>query len=320
MIAIFFLITLVPYSYLSYFKDRESEIIKYIVYSGIINAMFIIVMFLSSDFKLFYLSLLSSTGIISIVGESNAVNSYFFLRLLGVTGSATYGMAVIQIIMSFMYVYYVKTKFNKFSYLNYFILSILVISAILSGRTAFVGLLFLLIFMFLILRKIDSLKFIFLFTFFGLFILFIANMYLPSNLYAYFENWILQLFQSGSKIDSLEANLNMYIYSFYDFSLLGDFKWFANTSKTIYYMHTDVGWYRFLFAFGYLGLIFFILFLFSLIKLNYKINNETLLMFFLLTFLLIVMFKGAIFIDIYFIFFVFFIILFLSIKRKVIIK
>ena len=59
ILGILFVISVAPYALLSYFKHREIEIIKFIVYAGLINALFLIGMFLFSDFKLFYISLLS---------------------------------------------------------------------------------------------------------------------------------------------------------------------------------------------------------------------------------------------------------------------
>lgn len=303
IITIFFLITVVPYVYLSYFKNREIEIIKYIVYAGIINSIFIITMFLSSDFKLLYLSILQKVDLLQIKGEG-ALDSLYALRLVGLTGSATYGMAVVQVVMAFLYVYYVRVTFYRFRLLNYFILSILLISAIISGRTAFIGIALLLIFMFLVVKKVDLLKFILLFLISSSLLLVFASIFLPENFYSFFENWILQLFKKVEKLGSLEANINMYIYGFNNFSFFGDFKWFNDETRTSYYMYTDVGWYRFLFAFGYIGFGIFLIFLLSLIKFSNKINNEMLLSFFIIVFLLIVMFKGAILFDFYQIFFV----------------
>lgn len=311
IITIFFLITVAPYVYLSYFKNRELDIIKYIVYAGIVNSFFIILMFLSMDFKLFYLSLLQKVDLLHTKGEE-AVNSLYALRLVGLTGSATYGMAVVQIVMAFLYVYYVKTKYIRFTIFNYFLLSIILISAIISGRTAFVGIVLLVGFMFLIIRKIDSIKFVILFISFSFFLLIIASLFLPENFYNFFEAWIFQLFQKGEKIGSLEQNINMYIYGFNDFSSFGDFRWFNDETRTSYYMSTDVGWYRFLFAFGYIGFIVFIIFLFSLIKFRNKINNETLLSIFIVFFLIVIMFKGAILFDFFSVFFILFVLYFLS--------
>ena len=303
IITIFFLITVVPYVYLSYFKNREIEIIKYIVYAGIINSIFIITMFLSSDFKLLYLSILQKVDLLQIKGEG-ALDSLYALRLVGLTGSATYGMSIVQVIMAFLYVYYVRVTFYRFRLLNYFILSILLISAIISGRTAFIGIALLLIFMFLVVKKVDLLKFILLFLISSSLLLVFASIFLPENFYSFFENWILQLFKKVEKLGSLEANINMYIYGFNNFSFFGDFRWFNDETRTSYYMYTDVGWYRFLFAFGYIGFGIFLIFLFSLIKFSNKINNEMLLSFFIIVFLLIVMFKGAILFDFYIVFFV----------------
>ena len=84
LFGVFFIISVAPYALVSYFKGREIEIIKYVAFAGIVNAFFIISMFLFLDFKIFYLSLLSKVDLLHVKGEG-AVDSLYSLRLVGLT-------------------------------------------------------------------------------------------------------------------------------------------------------------------------------------------------------------------------------------------
>ena len=316
LLGIVFVVTVVPYALLSHFKGREIEIVKFIIYAGIINAFFIIIMFLSSGFREFYLSLLSHVDLLYVKGE-DALNSLYAMRLIGLTGSATYGMAVLQVVMAFLYVFYIRMTKHKFTFFNSLILLILMLSAILSGRTAFVGFVFLFIYIFLVLNKKELLKFIFTsIVAFSLFLIF-TKLFLPENFYSFFKNWILQLFIVGETVGSVEINKSILsVYGFSAFSLLGDFKWHADELRNSYYMSTDVGWFRFLFAFGFIGLFFLMLYILSLINIKIRFKSQNLISFFIIIFLLLVMFKGAILFDFYQIFFVFTILYFIISRTR----
>lgn len=305
VLGIVFIVVVVPFALISHFKCREIEIIKYTVYAGIINSFFLIGMFLIADFREFYLSLLSKVDLLHLKGEG-ALNSLYAMRLIGLTGSATYGMAVVQIVMSFLYVFYIKKSKNKFTLLNHLILLMLIMSAILSGRTAFIGLAILIPYLFFTMKIYDFLRFCIIVFFSFIAFIFVARLFLPENFYAFFEQWILQLFLISEKIGSIEVNKAMLeAYSLSDFSLLGDFKWHADATRSSYYMSTDVGWYRLMFAFGYIGLVALLAFLMSFIRFSTRLTHLHVLMLFIFTFLVLVMFKGAILFDFYMVFFIF---------------
>lgn len=141
ILGVLFIISIAPYALLSRFKGREIEIIKFIVYAGLINAIFLIGMFLFSDFKIFYISLLSKIDLLDVKGQ-DAIDSLYSMRLIGLTGSATYGMAVTQITIAMLYVFYVYEIKRGFRFYNYLALFLLILSAVISGRTAFLGLFF----------------------------------------------------------------------------------------------------------------------------------------------------------------------------------
>jgi hypothetical protein len=114
-------------------------------------------------------------------------------------------------------------------------------------------------------------------------------------------SWFLEIFQSGIEVGSLQANISMFsAYSFFDFSLLGDFR--LRSDDGGYYQDTDVGYYRMMFSVGMLGMLFFLLFVFSPFyfravssKRNVAPINFTSLLISLM--ILIVLFKGAILFD-----------------------
>ncbi|PWD86179.1 hypothetical protein [Ignatzschineria cameli] len=302
--TIFFISIIVPYAYLAYFKNREVMILRYIALAGIINAIFLIGMFLSYSFKATYLSLLLSTDLTNLKGDIDLTSSLYSMRMIGLTGSATYGMAVTQVVLAFVYVYYVLTTAQRFTIKNSIVLGTILLSAVLSGRTAFVGIALLFIYLLLFLNFKDIIKNTLLLIVF-LVVLFLTSQYfLPENFYSFFENWMLEFFTKGKDTGSLKANLAMYKYGWDDFSLLGDFRWSKSEIDKSYYMDTDVGWYRLLFAFGYLGSGFLIIYFVSLLGFQTRLNIKNITSLFIGIFLLVVLFKGAILFDFYICFFI----------------
>lgn len=312
ILGIFFIISVAPYALLSYFKHREIEIIKFIIYAGLINALFLIGMFLFSDFKLFYISLLSKIDLLEVKGQ-DAIDSLYSMRLIGLTGSATYGMAVIQMVMSMVFVFYIHETRKSFGFYNYFVLFLFVFSAIISGRTAFIGLFFLFLLIFFLNKKIEVVRFLLLLCLAAILFFVLAKYFLSESFYDFFENWIYQFFSRDQRVDSLDENIGMLnLFKLSDFSLFGDLKWHADESRTTYYMSTDIGWYRFMFAFGASGLLFFLLYLFSFVRFSLKVNAASLTVLLVNVFLMVVMFKGAILFDFYMVYFMLAIVFFFS--------
>ena len=302
-LAILFNITIAPYVYFNYFRGRELEIVKYITYAGTINAVFIVGMFVSPVFRDAYLALLSDVGLLKIMGD-DAVDGYYAMRLVGLTGSATYGMAFIQIVITFLYIYVVNNCDPKISIKNYLITSLLIVSAIISGRTAFIGIFVLLALVFLLYRKISQIFYFILFwTFVGVVALFFVNTLLPEDSYVFFVDWLFEIFNKGSEAGSLQENIAMYRFGLENFSAFGDFKWFGDNERTSYYMGIDVGWYRFLFAFGYVGVFAFVVFVASFINYKLFLRKNNIVLVCTIFFSFAVMFKGAILFDFYQVFF-----------------
>lgn len=301
MVAIFLLITIIPYVYFSYFRDRELDILMYISLSGIINAILIIAMFLNLSIKEFYLSLLSSNDLELLKGEIDLNTSLYSLRMIGFKGSATYGMAVTQIILTYIYIYYTRLKEQKIGVTFNICVCLLLVSAILSGRTGIIGVSFILLYLLYILQLKDIIKIILTFICICICIFFIAELFLSDIFYNFFQTWILELFSKGVKVDSLQDNFDMYIYTLEDFSMFGDFK--LNNLDQTYYMNTDVGWYRILFAVGFFGTSIFFLFLIRLLNIRMTLSLHNITSICIGVFLIIVMFKGLIIFDFYMVFF-----------------
>lgn len=318
--TIFFISIIVPYAYLAYFKNREVMILRYIALAGIINSIFLIGMFFSHSFKEIYLSLLSSTSLSDAKGNIDLTNSLYSLRMIGLTGSATYGIAVIQVVLAFVYIYYVLTTTHRFTIKNSIVLGIILLSAVLSGRTAFVGIALLFIYLLLFLSFKEIIQNILFLVIFLVILLLAPQYFLPENFYSFFENWVFEFFTKGKDTGSLKANLAMYKYEWGDFSLLGDFRWSKSDIDKSYYMSTDVGWYRFLFAFGYLGLASLMFYFISLFGLSMRFSIKNTTSFFIGGLLLIVTFKAAILFDFYICFFILVIFQFLPNKPSVINK
>lgn len=302
--VIFISFFVAPYAYCFLFKNNKIKILKYISWAGIINALMIIIMFLFPNIRGFYLSLLSSSGLLQVYNNIDINTSYYALRMLGLTGSATYGMAVTQITLSFVYSYYILATQKKINIVNIITLNLLIVSAILSGRTAFIGIPILFIYLLKFTRFKDMIKIITVNIFIFAILLFFAALVLPDNYFSFFLKWFTEFFQKGMNVGSLQSNLNMYIYTLEDFSLLGDFKLHSDDTKSAYYMNTDIGWYRLLFAFGYLGSISFLLFFISLFDIKTTISKKNGASIAIGIFLIIVMFKGAILLDFYIAFFI----------------
>ena len=123
--------------------------------------------------------------------------------------------------------------------------------------------------------------------------------FIPADFKDFFINWITEVFKSGTKTGSIQTNINMYIYSWSDFSFIGDSKWYGDNND--YYMNTDVGWYRLLFAVGYVGMISWLFVLISMIGIRnvftLKINNNNFILIAVGFYAILMMFKGAILFD-----------------------
>ncbi len=297
----FIIILLFPFIYKIVFKKNVLLLLKTIGFVGLINGIFIISMFIIKPFQELYLTLINQTTF-DLVGGNSAIDSAMSLRMIGITGFSAYSTSFVQMLCAIcflLFIYYKDNKKLKMQFKDVLILIFIIFSALISARSAILGI-FIFILIYIKISNIkQSLKFIVsLFSLLSIFIITIIN-FIPNEFKDFFINWITEFFVSGSKTGSLQANINMFIYDWIDFSLTGDSRWFGNNND--YYMNTDVGWYRILFSIGYVGLSLWLLAIISIIgwKNLFSLNssNKICIMTLIFTYVLIMTFKGAILFD-----------------------
>lgn len=294
LFACFISSILFPYVYIYFFRFKPAEGFKYIGMVGFVNSIFIIFMFISPHFQSFWLS-----KIVEAVTVWSNVDIYGFigLRMIGINGFSSYSTAVIQIILSIFYILHIFLSEGTFSKKSFFVLFAMLLSAVLSARTTFVILpIFLVYYIYLFDLKYVGLLSVGIFFIATLFSQ-LLNLIRDKTTIYYFTDWIFEIYRNLLETGSLLKNIDMLNkYSFYQYSMLGDFRM---VSETGYYMQTDVGYQRFLFAIGYIGMFFFVLFIKTSFFLP-KTNEGKIFFYAYISILLIIsiaMFKGAILYD-----------------------
>ncbi|UBX50295.1 hypothetical protein LDO51_05765 [Providencia alcalifaciens] len=224
------------------------------------------------------------------------------LRMIGITGFSAYSTSFVQMLCAICFLLYVFYKKNRKLELNLresLILIFIILSAVISARSAFLGILVFL----LILIKISTIKEFTKFISLSLLliIIFIITIisFVPTEFKEFFIRWITELFVSGTNTGSFQTNVKMFKFSLADFSLLGDSRWFGDNND--YYMNIDVGWYRILFSIGYIGLFFWILTILSIVGWKHilppRLTSEKWIAALILLYIFIMNFKGAILLD-----------------------
>ncbi|WP_272670898.1 hypothetical protein [Providencia sp. PROV147] len=224
------------------------------------------------------------------------------LRMIGITGFSAYSTGFVQMLCAICFLLFIFYKNNRNLKLNKnesIVLVLIILSAIISARSSFLGILIFLLIFFKLSNFKQSFKFIMLAITLLIGLIITVVSFVPAEFKDFFINWLTELFVSGTDTGSLQANVNMFIYDFHDFSLIGDSRWFGDNND--YYMNTDVGWYRVLFSVGYLGLCVWILIILSIINwkeiLSLKISVESWIILLLVAYVFIMTFKGAILFD-----------------------
>lgn len=299
-IVYFLIILLTPTIFQLIFNGNNLLTLKTIGYSGFINALFIILMFIIPSFQSFYLSFINSNTI-DLTGI-DALENAMSLRMVGITGFSVYSAGFMQILcaISFTtYLFYKNKKRLKPTIFESLILFTILLSSIITARSSIIGII---VFISILLKLTNIFQFVKI-TIFSIITIILSLTaiitFLPPNFQIFFLHWLTELFQSGEKTGSLQANISMFKYSFEHFSLVGDSRWYGNNND--YYMNIDVGWYRMLFSVGYIGFIFWSLTIISTLRLknifSLKITNENWILLSLLIYFFIMNFKGAILFD-----------------------
>ncbi|MBJ9835995.1 hypothetical protein I5530_02760 [Citrobacter freundii] len=300
-ICMYVLITIVSkYIYMVTFRCNRLNVLKSIGYAGFFNSLFIISMLLYKPFQNWYLNLISEKSF-DLIGGGEALNGLMSLRMIGITGFSAYSTGFVQVLCFLSYLLYIYYRERKFQMTlkDYIIILFIALSALISARSSIVGIFIVSI----ILLKITNI-FSFSKTMINIIIaiaicLSAIIVFIPADFKDFFINWITEVFKSGTKTGSIQTNINMYIYSWSDFSFIGDSKWYGDNND--YYMNTDVGWYRLLFAVGYVGMISWLFVLISMIGIRnvftLKINNNNFILIAVGFYAILMMFKGAILFD-----------------------
>lgn len=274
------------------------ELFKFYGYAAFINSFFIFLMFLSPDFKSAYLSILN-LEITELHGES-VMDSMLALRLVGVTGFSAYSTAFTQmlcLILYYIYATHYREGDRKLRFFDYMVIFSVMASSLIVSRSTVVGLGVVVVLM-LFDRKNMVRNSLFLLTAVLIFVASLSSLsyFMSDEQFTFFYNWVFEFFDKGLKAGSVESNLSMYRYSWDDFTLMGDAR--MNDEIGGYYMHTDVGYFRMLFSAGYVGVVFLIFMIFSILKpIGMKYNKRMLFSSLIMLYILVFLLKGSIITD-----------------------
>lgn len=299
---LYFIICLFSFTiYKSVFKSDRLLLLKSIGYAGLINSILIISMLIIKPFQILYLSLINQSTFELMKGDS-VLDGAMSLRMIGITGFSAYSTGFVQMLCAICFLLFVFYKNNRALKLNKkesIILVLIILSAIISARSSFLGIFVFLLIFFKISNFKQSFKFMMLAIVLLIGLVITVVSFVPTEFKEFFINWLTEIFISGTDTGSLQANVNMFIYDLSDFSLFGDSRWFGDNND--YYMSTDVGWYRVLFSVGYLGLCAWLLIIVSIANwkkiFSLQLTTESWIILLLIAYVFVMTFKGAILFD-----------------------
>lgn len=288
-------------------NEPYKDILQLIIYIVSFQAIIMLCMLISPSIQKVVFDYIGTNG-----SHVRYEGDYRF-RAIGLTGFSSYTMAVCQ---SFgLYLFHLLWTFKlsiKESIISIVLFFLVLISAILSARTAFIFIIPLFIQYILFLcfsnnRLLKSkLKLILLILFVSLVYLITMSSSFQSDEIIRMQKWIFELFinfnQNGSFNTSSSDSLKSLFFIPKESTILwGDGKYLLSDGQ--YYMHTDVGYLRVLLYGGVIGSILFyspfIYVSYLLFKTSSRVFGE-LLSFSLLIFsslLFVVNIKGSIFFD-----------------------
>ena len=287
------------FGFFNYFSKIEGQpLLGAVIAALTLNAILMIVMFVSSNFQLGYLSLLTSDSYEIFGGSENALDSMYRFRMIGATGFASYSSGFMQAIGLFFLAtyYYITEKKPDLLFLTVSVL--LAISAVLSARSSLFGIFLWVVFCFIFFRW----RFVFIFScsfIFLVIILFALITQMDADGADFFTNWLLDFFISGTSSDSLSETIEMLDVTFMDSGFYGFSRWYGDLGYD-YFRSADVGFIRLILAGGF-GALFFVILHFLLMGLFFFRKNSSAflstLYIFLMIYFFVIMFKGAILFD-----------------------
>ncbi|MFV7759050.1 hypothetical protein ACNPKZ_00665 [Shewanella algae] len=304
IIVVCYLVAPVIYKFLA--EGNPGRCLELFGYAAFLNSLFILAMFFIPSIKELYLNAVI-LELAELHGDS-VFDSLMTLRMVGVTGFSGYSTAFTQMLCLISYYIYI-IHFRESSILlkkDYAIFTFIIISSLIVSRSTIVGVFFLFLLSIFDRRNIG--KNILYFSvvsllFIGL--IFSSSFFLSEKEYDFFSRWATEFFNSGLETGSLSENINMYKYSIYDFSFLGDAR--VRDESGGYYMHTDVGYFRLLFSFGFFGAFMLVGLIFLTLLFNSFRFGGLIYSLMIMLYISIFMAKGYVLQDALYIFIFFFI-------------
>ena len=231
---------------------------------------------------------------------TRVLESYAGARGLGIADSSAFGFAIVMGLFIFLTFFSYKNNIISFKY--FFALLLLGgVASISAGRTAILGLVFGIVYLFLNFRNIRSFL-----TLISTFLILIVAGYLLLSIdrnsiqnetlgyfYSYSMEPILNYINEGSLASSsTDALHNMYFPLTEKQFLIGDGRYMEGES---YYMSTDAGYMRFALFYGSIfSLLVYVYFIYFVSKIAILNKKYALLLFFLLIFSFALHYKGEV--------------------------
>ena len=263
-----------------------------------LNAVLMLVMFISPEAQHSYLDLLTENGLELFGGSENALKTMHRFRMIGATGFSTYSVGFTQTIGLFLLAAYYYVTEKKLDFLFLMVSVLLAVSAVLAARSSLLGIFLWTIFCFIFFR----LRFVLIFFHSSIFLVIIMITLIAlisADGADFFANWLLELFTSGSDSDSLAETIQMLDIPFVDSGFYGFSRWFGDLGYD-YFRSADVGFIRLILAGGF-GVLFCVVlqfFLLGLVLFRGRFSEFfRTLYFFIMAYFFIIMFKGAILFD-----------------------
>lgn len=302
---------LIPTLYLLFFESMSKNegfnvLIRLLILVGLIQAIVMISMLILPNFQKFVF------GFIDTNGAHIRFESDFRYRAIGLTGFASYSMAVSQCFILYLFVYlWTNNQSAKEFIISLFSFFIILASALLSARTSFIFILplYTLIGTAALIRFRPKLsKKLFYVLFATVLLSSVAFVYfsvIESALYRRLYSWMFELFlnliESGSfSTQSTDSLSSLFFIPSMSTIFWGDGKYLLNGA---YYMETDVGFLRVLLYGGVVGSFLFYAPFFYLFYLGFKTTKIQFGFFVALLFLIfslaffVINIKGSIFFD-----------------------
>ncbi|QTD59602.1 hypothetical protein [Acinetobacter towneri] len=271
------------------------QLINLLLFVFFIQSIFIVTMLLNFEFS----QLITSFTRNSAHGV-RVLETYAGARGLGIADSSAFGLAIVMGVFIFLTFYAYKNKFIGFKY--FLILVVLgSIASVSAGRTALLGLIFGLAYLFLNFKNIKSfLALLSMCVFFLISVYFLLDIEVHSIenrslafFYTYSMEPILNLIHTGSlSSTSTDTLYNMYFPLTEKQFLIGDGRYIDGDG---YYMKTDAGYMRFALFYGvFFSFFLYVYFTYFVFKVAY-INGRDYLFFTLLVILSFVFhYKGEV--------------------------